>query len=143
MGYWYTPKEMRNQRFDLQMNTRAQRMRVKPSPIERPVRCTLEALKLPFISQKIMGTYIADFYLPDHKTVIECDGFAYHQNIEREERRDRYFVTNGYRVLHIPGWLCKQPAPLSGFIRDFVSAGDSAPISHPKGELDTVTSQTV
>jgi very-short-patch-repair endonuclease len=39
-----------------------------------------------FNSQCVLAGYIADFYLPDHRLVIEIDGGAFHDT----ERRKRY-----------------------------------------------------
>lgn len=36
------------------------------------------------------------------KLAVEIDGKEYHQNIFREDRRDRWLIYYDYKVLHIP-----------------------------------------
>ncbi len=54
-----------------------------------------------FYRQKIIGNYIADFYSPKAKLVIELDG-GQHYNREGQEKdaqRDTYMVGIGLKVL--------------------------------------------
>ena len=131
---------MYKQRKALNINKFATKMRKKPSPIERPVKAALTHFGVAFEHQRIIGNFIIDFYLPKYKTVIECDGYKYHQNKDREERRDRYLIGQGFKVLHIDGWACKNRQVLHGMIIDFLgltrpdvqaSTRDSALISCP------------
>ncbi len=54
-----------------------------------------------FYRQKIIGNYIADFYCPKSKLVIELDG-GHHYNPEGREKdgkRDDYMTREGITVL--------------------------------------------
>jgi very-short-patch-repair endonuclease len=54
-----------------------------------------------FRKQVPMGRYIADFYAPNVKLVIEVDG-GYHKERERADaRRDRELARLGIRVLRL------------------------------------------
>lgn len=56
-----------------------------------------------FRRQHPIGPYIADFYCPPARLVIEIDGQAHDNAIrsEADENRDRFLAENGYDVLHV------------------------------------------
>ena len=56
---------------------------------------------LQFYRQKIIGNYIADFYCPKSRLVIEIDGGQHYSPEGREEDRlrDEFMVRAGVRVL--------------------------------------------
>jgi len=55
-----------------------------------------------FRQQHPIGRYTVDFWFPDAKLVVEVDGRAYHQDLEREKRRSRSILRAGaHRVLHL------------------------------------------
>ena len=61
----------------------------------------LKNLPITVKRQKVFGKYIADFYIPKAKIVIELDG-AQHYSEEGEKAdaaRNDYFVKNGFTVL--------------------------------------------
>ena len=51
--------------------------------------------------QKIIGNYIADFYCPQCKVVIELDGSQHFESdvAARDKERDNYFAERGIKVL--------------------------------------------
>ena len=59
--------------------------------------------KLPFTvnRQKVIGNYIADFYIAECKIVIEIDGSQHYDGEKREydSARDAYFASKGILVL--------------------------------------------
>ena len=59
--------------------------------------------QLPFTvnRQKVIGKYIADFYIASAKIVIELDGSQHYEegNIQNDKERDSYFNSIGLRVL--------------------------------------------
>ena len=61
----------------------------------------LKALPIPVKRQKVFGKYIADFYIPKAKIIIELDGSQhYSQEGEKADQiRDRFFSENGFTVL--------------------------------------------
>lgn len=54
-----------------------------------------------FYRQKPIGNYIADFYCPKAKIVIEIDGSQHYEKegIEKDRMRDEYFENLGLKVL--------------------------------------------
>ena len=54
-----------------------------------------------FYRQKIIGNYIADFYCPKTRLVIEIDGGQHYsaEGEEKDRRRDEYMARTGIRVL--------------------------------------------
>lgn len=51
------------------------------------------------------GHITVDFLIGD--TVLECDGARWHQDKEREIKRDAIIQQAGFKVIHIPGTLLK------------------------------------
>lgn len=51
--------------------------------------------------QEICGNYIADFYIPSYKIIIELDGSQHGlpENKEYDKERDHYLMSRGYKVL--------------------------------------------
>ena len=54
-----------------------------------------------FKKQKPIGNYIADFYCPEKKLVIEIDGWTHDNKIEYDTERDKYMQSLGIHVLRI------------------------------------------
>jgi very-short-patch-repair endonuclease len=56
---------------------------------------------LQFYRQKIIGNYIADFYCPKSKLVIEVDGGQHYgiEGREKDKKRDVYMMRAGVTVL--------------------------------------------
>ena len=54
-----------------------------------------------FYRQKIIGNYIADFYCPKAKVVIEVDGGQHYstEGKEKDQMRDDYMTIEGITVL--------------------------------------------
>jgi very-short-patch-repair endonuclease len=55
-----------------------------------------------FRRQTPIGNYIADFVAHSCKLVVEVDGESHDfaERIRHDERRDQWFASRGYRVLH-------------------------------------------
>jgi very-short-patch-repair endonuclease len=56
---------------------------------------------LDFDRQKIIGSYIVDFYCSAKDTVIEVDGYSHDNKVEYDEERDKYLKGLGLTVIHI------------------------------------------
>ena len=54
--------------------------------------------------QKVIGTYIVDFYIADAKLVIELDGSQHYEEAgqKKDMQRDAYFKSLGLTVLRVP-----------------------------------------
>ena len=58
---------------------------------------------LQFYRQKIIGNYIADFYCPEVKLVIEVDGGQHYsdEGMEDDRKRDAYLTGEGITVVRL------------------------------------------
>jgi very-short-patch-repair endonuclease len=73
-----------------------------PSGIELIVRKVLDGLGIEYETQKRIGSYFADIYVPSRNLVIECDGEYWHRNTrEQDATRDLYMTDRGYTVLRL------------------------------------------
>ena len=80
------------------------RQRGRKSSIEFAVEAVLEALGEPFISQKQIGPWLVDFYLPNRNLVIECDGKYWHglpRSQARDRQKDGWMKANGYQIIRL------------------------------------------
>jgi len=67
--------------------------------------------KIAFLKQvPIKGIALVDFYLPQSKTIIECDGDYWHSKPEvqeKDEKKNKLFTDFGYRVIRLKGSVIK------------------------------------
>ena len=70
----------------------------------------LRTYPVKFTRQKILGRYIADFYCPQAKLVIELDGSQHYEDneIEKDSERTKYLEQYGLKVIRIPNNEVKQ-----------------------------------
>jgi very-short-patch-repair endonuclease len=63
-----------------------------------------------FRRQHSLENYIVDFYCSSDKMIIELDGNPHGENcqIRKDEVRDRFFETNGYKVIRFENKLVFQ-----------------------------------
>lgn len=65
----------------------------------------LEKNNITFVEQypiRCKYGYIADFYLPDFKIIIECDGEQFH-NKKRDNKRDAILRKLEYKIIRFSG----------------------------------------
>ena len=57
-----------------------------------------------FLRQKVLGRYIADFYCPQARLVIELDGSQHYvgNGMETDAQRTRFLESYGLTVIRIP-----------------------------------------
>ena len=67
----------------------------------------LRYLKPKFHRQKIIGNYIADFYCPKLKIIIEVDGSQHYEEKQLiyDAIRTEYLEEFGYEVIRIPNYI--------------------------------------
>jgi very-short-patch-repair endonuclease len=83
----------------------AKTMRKNPTDEEKKIWYGLLRYITPkFHRQKIIGNYIADFYCPKLKLVIEIDGIQHltEEHKEKDQTRDQFLEGQGLRVLRFP-----------------------------------------
>lgn len=80
--------------------------RWRGTDIELAVEAVLQTLEIGYETQKAIGRYVVDFYVPSKNLVIECDGEYWHDRPEmqaKDARKDTYFASKGYHVLRLLG----------------------------------------
>lgn len=72
--------------------------------IEKAIAEAIQELGIDYISQKLLGRFIVDFFIPKAKLVIECDGDYWHnlpEMKERDKRKNGWLKKQGFRVIRI------------------------------------------
>ncbi len=80
-------KELRNNSTKAEIRLWAELLRAK------------KLLGYPFLRQRPIGAYIADFLSKDLKLIIEVDGSSHNMKHEYDENRDEEFLALGYTTL--------------------------------------------
>lgn len=81
---------------------RARKMRKAPTPKENKMwHILLKNLKPRFFRQRIIGSYIVDFYCPSLKLIIEIDGCQHNlpENQLYDKKRTNFLENSGYMIL--------------------------------------------
>lgn len=76
------------------------------TPIEFGIWQDIRALGAVLYPQYPIGKYFADFASPACSIVIECDGFHWHQDKEKDAKREQYMRERGWRIYRITGRAC-------------------------------------
>ena len=70
--------------------------------LEYALQMLLEDAELEFEAQVRFGRYTVDSYVSSRNLVFEADGSWYHQDKEREQKRDNYLIEKGaLAVVHL------------------------------------------
>ncbi|MBR3290135.1 MAG: endonuclease domain-containing protein [Clostridia bacterium] len=91
-----------NQTNNPKLKTLSQNLRRRMTPEERHLWYDyLKSLPVTVNRQKVIGSYIADFYIASAKLIIELDGSQHYQTKGQASdlERDKYFSDLGLRVL--------------------------------------------
>lgn len=73
------------------------------TPIEDNVWGDIRLLGLPFYPQFPVGRYFIDFADPVNKIGIEVDGREWHQDIEKDLKRQKEIESMGWKIIRIQG----------------------------------------
>lgn len=76
------------------------------TPIELQMWYLLRAQRIPFYPQFPVGRFFVDFGNPHHKVAIECDGKRFHQDEEKDYKRELELYQLGWRVVRFSGHAC-------------------------------------
>ena len=74
------------------------------SAIEEMVEKELASMGVAYKSQEKIGPWLVDFYLPEHRLVIECDGDYWHNRPEvkrRDKRKNKWLIAHGYTIIRL------------------------------------------
>lgn len=82
---------------------------IKLTPIEDQFWFDIRHAGVVLYPQYPVGRYFVDFANPAAKVAIECDGFAYHQDKERDALRQREIESLGWAVYRLTGRECYDP----------------------------------
>ena len=91
-----------NQTNNPKLKTLSQNLRRRMTPEERHLWYDfLKSLPITVNRQKVIGSYIADFYIASAKLVIELDGSQHYKAKGQvsDLERDKYFSDLGLRIL--------------------------------------------
>ncbi len=83
---------------------RAREFRTAPTRSEVALWDVLRDRKLlgvKFRRQWVIGPFIADFCAPRHRLIIEIDGSIHDTQRERDEQRQHFLESAGYRVIRV------------------------------------------
>lgn len=78
----------------------------RETDIEQILSALLVSLNIDFESQKPIGPFVCDFYIPSHHLVIEADGEYWHslpENMQRDKRKNYLLCERGYKLLRLSG----------------------------------------
>lgn len=76
------------------------------TPIEKALWHDIRSADLVLYPQYPIGRYFVDFANPKAKVAIECDGKQYHQNLEKDLKRQREIESLGWVMYRISGKDC-------------------------------------
>ena len=89
------------QQATLNARTNARTLRVGMTDSERRLwsRLRSEQLGVKFRRQHPVGSYVLDFACLDPKLAVEIDGSQHLEQVDYDERRERFVNSQGFRVL--------------------------------------------
>lgn len=101
---------------------------INMTPIEAWLWADIRQANAIFYPQYPVGGFFVDFANPVAKVAIECDGFHYHLDKEKDRERDDLLAELGWAVYRISGHDCRTesdeetgaPGPAALFIRNIV-----------------------
>lgn len=99
---------------------------IKLTPIERWLWSDIRTVGAVLYPQYPVGRFFVDFGNPVVRVAIECDGAAYHQDKEKDAKRDAELQRLGWAVYRITGKDCgtqfneetRQPGVALAFVRE-------------------------
>lgn len=80
------------------------------TPIEQWLWHDIRAAGAVLYPQYPVGRFFVDFGNPVAKVAVECDGAAYHQDADKDARRDAELRRMGWSVYRITGRVCRTDA---------------------------------
>lgn len=125
---WATPLILAGERHEWAIGAYAweECSGINMTPIEAWLWGDIRQANAIFYPQYPIGKFFVDFANPLAKVAIECDGFQYHLDKEKDRERDDLLAEFGWTVYRISGHDCRtesdeetgEPGPAGRFIRD-------------------------
>lgn len=105
--YWANiPEDMRSEKIDEW--TREARLEAialrQPTSIELAVKSILDDWTIEYVTQKHLGPFLVDFFIPSQRLVIECDGDYWHGRPdakERDQRKNDWLEKHRYNLVRL------------------------------------------
>jgi very-short-patch-repair endonuclease/ribosomal protein S27AE len=91
--------------------------------LEAQVRTALTGMQIDFIQEASIGRYSVDFLLPTRRIALEVDGAYWHQDPNRDARKNRYLARHGWQVARIPESDVVNGADLAQLIAALIHMG--------------------
>ncbi|MDE2000365.1 MAG: DUF559 domain-containing protein [Burkholderiales bacterium] len=88
------------------------------TPIEFDLWSCIRSIDAVFYPQFPIAGYFADFCNPVAGVVIECDGAQWHQDKEKDAKRQAAIEDEGFTVYRITGRQCQDAEFAAEFLRD-------------------------
>jgi len=76
-----------------------------------------------FVRQEPIGPYVADFVCREVRLIVEIDG-GQHNESERDQRRDAFLTSEGYRVLRF--WNSDVLTNMNGVLQTILASLNSS-----------------
>lgn len=96
--------------------------------LEQAVWNVLDSLNIQYETQKRIGPFFVDIYVPSRNLVIECDGEWWHSHpdqVKYDRARDAYLLKHGYQVLRLPEVIIKSDKLLNEIERSLFKEASS------------------
>ena len=94
----------------------------------------LSRRELRFRKQHAIGPFVADFYCPAAKLVIEIDGAIHNERQDADQRRDAYMTSLGLHVIRIPAAdILADPEAVADGIHRLCEAAAGPSTTQPDG----------
>jgi len=94
------------------------------TPIESNLWACIRSVDAVFYPQYPIGRFFADFCNPVAGVVIECDGAKWHQDTEKDAKRQAVIEAEGFTVYRITGKQCQDEAFANAFVQDIAFRHD-------------------
>jgi very-short-patch-repair endonuclease len=79
-------------------------LRTSQTSIELRMQKLLDELNIRYETQKPIGRYIVDIYIPGFNLIVECDGDYWHSLPERkkhDQKRNAWLRSQGYKIIRL------------------------------------------
>ncbi|MDO8594495.1 MAG: endonuclease domain-containing protein [bacterium] len=116
----------------LKDNRRKLRNESTPQEIMLWTRLKGEQLGYKFRRQHSFGSYIADFYCPNKKLIVEIDGSQHLDQAIYDEERTKFFGSRGLRVARF--WNSDINANIEGVLTEIMNLLEAPPLTLPLTE---------
>jgi len=116
------------------LNQLAKNLRINQTDAEKILWKLLKSKQLDntkFRRQQPIGNYIVDFVSLDKKLVIELDGGQHAEDENKDQKRDRWLISQGFKVLRF--WNNDVLQNIEGVLESIMEKISPSPSPSPQG----------